>query len=78
MLDETTCPVCDRNLMDWERRDHRVAESPELQARWAIAHYLAHLVQQQEQPTVGELKIDPAPRLGDPNAPSTPQAPHDE
>lgn len=52
MLDETTCPVCGKDLADttiW------AAPSPEIRlvdSGKAVAHYLAHLAQTQALPTL--------------------------
>ena len=42
MLDETTCPVCGKDLRD--------------DFHQAVAHYLAHLVQQNQPPSFEEKR----------------------
>ena len=43
MLDETTCPVCGKKV-------------GHLGPEWAVAHYLAHLVQQTQPPSFEEKR----------------------
>ena len=52
MLDETTCPVCGKDLdeTDWlDDPGPTYAEMTRTNAIWAVAHYLAHLVQQNQR-----------------------------
>ena len=51
MLDETTCPVCGKELdeTDWlDDPGPTYAEMTRTNGVWAVAHYLAHLVQQKQ------------------------------
>ena len=47
MLDETTCPVCGKELNGTQRL---FEDDPVPDGIWAVAHYLAHLVQQKHRP----------------------------
>ena len=57
MLDETTCPVCGKDLWRDARDQPQPADVGQVFSVWAVAHYLAHLVQQ-NQPQSFEEKRD--------------------
>ena len=51
-LDETTCPVCGKQFDPY---DNTISERTRQHLHvWAVAHYLAHLVQQSCKHTVTE------------------------
>ena len=65
MLDETTCPVCGKGLdddvaSDWVEygsvgtQDGRILSN----SIWAVAHYLAHLVQQKHNVALPDGNYD--------------------